>query len=104
MFAQVKTLVGGVDDYGILVQAAFFQVVQHLTHALVHGGDGAKVVLHISLVSPLHEGFVIHAFLVPLLKIGGDGLVVLVPLGPLLGVHAAYFALEAVDIFPFFQI
>ena len=61
MFAEIKTLVGGVDEDGIVGQSGFVQVGEQSAYALVDGGDAAEVVLDVSLVFPT-QNLVVRKF------------------------------------------
>ncbi len=52
VLTQVKALVAGVNDDGILGEPARFQVVQNAAYVAVHPIHAGQVVLHIALVAP----------------------------------------------------
>ena len=57
MLAQIEALVGGVDNYCVLVQSGTFQVVQNLSYTFVHACHNTHIVLQIALVFPLCHFF-----------------------------------------------
>ncbi len=55
VFAEIKSLVGGVANDGIFVQAALFQIIEELAHAVVHAANRCEVILHVALIRPALE-------------------------------------------------
>ena len=52
MFAEIKSLVRGIDNDGVLGQAGFVEIIQQLPDTFIHGTDAAEVVLDVALVFP----------------------------------------------------
>ena len=52
VLAQIKSLVGSIDNNRIFVKPRTLQIVENLAHAFVHTCHGSHVVLHITLVFP----------------------------------------------------
>ncbi len=57
MIAEVESLIGGVDDDGIFIEAGFLEVSQHATDVFIDAFDTAEVVFHVALVFPADEIF-----------------------------------------------
>ena len=55
MFAHVESLVGIVDDDGVVEQVVCLQIIVYLAHALIDRMDGSKIVAQISLILPHAE-------------------------------------------------
>ena len=60
MFAKVEPLVGGVDDDGVVGEAAGFEFVENDADAFVHRANRAEVVFDVALVFPLRDFFVVE--------------------------------------------
>ena len=55
MFAQVKALVGGIDDDRVLGQPFVVEELEQPADAFVDGLDAAQVIVHVALVFPAHQ-------------------------------------------------
>ena len=58
VFAEVESLVGGVDDDGVFGEATGFEFVEDDADAFIHGANGAQVVFNVALIFPLRDLFV----------------------------------------------
>ena len=52
MLAEVKTLIGRINDDGVFGEAAFFEVIKQASDTLIHGTDTAEIVLQVALGLP----------------------------------------------------
>ena len=55
VFAEIPTLIGGVDDDGVVGESGFIEIIEDFTDAVVDGLHAAEVVFDVALVFPLHE-------------------------------------------------
>src|SRR3546814_16001303 len=55
MLAEVKALVGGVDDDRAAIEAAFLQIVEHRADAFVDRRDRPQILLHVPLIFPQRD-------------------------------------------------
>ena len=55
MFSEEKTLVRRINHYSIFIQSRLFQVVEHLTYALIHSLYARQIILHIAVVFVLYQ-------------------------------------------------
>ena len=55
MFSEEESLVGSIDNYGIVKFSAGFKVVEHASDAFIHAHEGSQIVLHVLLVLPTHQ-------------------------------------------------
>ena len=85
VLAHIESLVGGIDDDGIVHQVVFLQIVNQATHFIVHRLDAAQVIAHISLVFPNGKVFARRLLFLEVFRAFG---VCFVPRFALFGVHA----------------
>ena len=55
MLAHVESLVGGVDDDGVVGESVLVEIVEHTAHALVNTCNYRHVVAYVSLILPVVE-------------------------------------------------
>jgi len=57
VFAEVKTLVGAVNDDGVFCQFFVVEILEHSTDVFIDGIDTAKIVFDVPLILPANEVF-----------------------------------------------
>ena len=55
MLAQIETLVGGIDEDGVVGEALLFEGLAKAGEVFIDTLDGAEVVLGVALELPAHE-------------------------------------------------
>ena len=60
VLAEVETLVGRVDDDGVVRQPGFVEVVENPAEIRINGSNAAQVVLEITLILPANQIFALE--------------------------------------------
>ena len=63
MFPQIESLIRGVDDQRVLIQAGFFKVVQDPANRSVNTGHTTQVIFDVGLVLPVFQGFTLEGIM-----------------------------------------
>ena len=85
VLAHIESLVGGIDDDGIVHQVVFLQIVEQAAHFIVHRLDAAQVIAQICLIFPADKVFARRLLFLEVFRAFG---VCFVPRLALFGVHA----------------
>jgi len=87
VFTHVESLVGSIDNHGVVQQVLFFQVVQQAADVAVNGCDDTQIVTHVLLVFPFGQCFSCQFGFLELLD---DGVIVCIPCRFLSRIHTAF--------------
>ena len=62
MLAQIKSLVGSINYNGIFCKTIFFQIIEYIPYTFINSSNRTQIILHITLISPLHKIFFATCF------------------------------------------